>query len=144
MPVFRTPDGRIVEEKTGVSPPEDGGANDGRAADGGVSVRDERTAKRTGGGAAPAGGRRGTGYADPTVVRRPSAATDEQKTAGRAARSGDERTRLAGAIPGGTPGAHRAGRPGPDGGQPAGPAATGPAATGVRETIAKFQTGPSA
>ena len=39
MPVFRTPDGRIVEEKTGVSPPEDGGANDGRAADGGVSVR---------------------------------------------------------------------------------------------------------
>ena len=105
MPVFRTPDGRIVEEKTGVSPPEDGGSDDGRTANGGVSGRDERTAMRTGGGAASAGGRRRTGYADPTVVRRTSAATDEQKSAGRAAGSGDERTRLAGAIPGGTSGA---------------------------------------
>ena len=71
MPVYRTPDGRIVEEKTVVKPP---------------------------GGTPEAGRRRGgTGYADPTVVRRPT-------ETGRRAPQDDERTRLAGAVPADTSG----------------------------------------
>ena len=90
MPVYRTPDGRIVEERTTVTPP---GAGRDREAEDAASGRDEPSAGREGGGAAPETGRRRGGYADPTVVRRPGG------TAGRQAARDDQRTRLAGAVP---------------------------------------------
>ena len=82
MPVYRTPDGRIVEEKTTLNPrragsePAANGAAPGDAPD------------------AAAGKPSGTGYTQPTVVRRPGATS-----AGPAAPREDERTRLAGAVP---------------------------------------------
>ena len=90
MPVYRTPDGRIVEERTTVTPP---GARPGQDADGTAADRDDATARRQGDGHAPETGRRRAGYADPTVVRRPAAPAGERP--GRE----DERTRLAGAVP---------------------------------------------
>ena len=65
MPVYRTPDGRIVEEKTEVTPPE--------------------SPRRT-----------GARYDETTVVRRPGSVADGKRTAPH----DDERTRLAGGIPG--------------------------------------------
>ena len=82
MPVYRTPDGRIIEEKTSVPLP---GSGAGDAA----SDPDRTTARRAG-DAAPAGANR---YEEKTVVRRPGAGP-------RAPAGGDERTRLVGAIPG--------------------------------------------
>lgn len=82
MPVYRTPDGRIVEEKTTLNPgragpePAANGAAPGDAPD------------------AAAGKPSGTGYTEPTVVRRPGTTT-----AGQPAPREDERTRLAGAVP---------------------------------------------
>ena len=92
MPVYRTPDGRIVEEKTEVPPPSSD-ANE---------TADDPDKKKVGsdGGAAggiqsstPGGGR----YTDVTVVRRPGDSTSDART-GRATTS-DELTRLVGAIP---------------------------------------------
>ena len=77
MPVFRTPDGRIIEEKTG------GPATTGTRPD-----------------TAESSGRSGTGYDDPTLVRRPGADGDEG-TGRPPVRADEEPTRLAGAIPGG-------------------------------------------
>ena len=93
MPVYRTPDGRIVEEKTDVALP-------GGDADDAAGGTDETTVKRTGGGAPPARStaRSGGRYTDTTVVRRPTGGAAGAQTARRTA--GDERTRLAGAIPG--------------------------------------------
>ena len=90
MPVYRAPDGRIVEERTTVTPP---GARQHQDADGTAAGRDEATARRQGGGPAPETARRRAGYADPTVVRRPAA-----PAGGRPVRD-EERTRLAGAVP---------------------------------------------
>ena len=90
MPVYRTPDGRIVEERTTVTPP---GAGRDREAEDAASDRRQPAARREGGGAGPETGRRRAGYADPTVVRRPGGA------AGRQAARDDQRTRLAGAVP---------------------------------------------
>ena len=82
MPVYRTPDGRIVEEKTTLKPRRDAPEP---AANG--------TAPGDGPGTA-AENRRGTGYTKPTVVRRPG-----RTSARPAAAPEDERTRLAGAVP---------------------------------------------
>ncbi len=82
MPVYRTPDGRIVEEKTTLKPRRDA---------------PEPTANETAPGDDPGAAaekRRGTGYTEPTVVRRPG-----RTSAGPAATPEDERTRLAGAVP---------------------------------------------
>ena len=82
MPVYRTPDGRIVEEKTTLNPrraaPESApnGAAPGDAPD--------ATAEK----------RRGTGYTEPTVVRRPG-----RTSAATPATPEDEPTRLASAVP---------------------------------------------
>ena len=89
MPVYRTPDGRIVEERTTVTPP---GAGRDREAEDVASGRGEPAAGVRG-GAGPETGRRRGGYADPTVVRRPGGTT------GRQAARDDQRTRLAGAVP---------------------------------------------
>lgn len=90
MPVYRTPDGRIVEERTTVTPPD---AKPVRDTEDAASGRGEPAARREDGGAAPETGRRRAGYADPTVVRRPG------RAAGRQAARDDQRTRLAGAVP---------------------------------------------
>ena len=90
MPVYRTPDGRIVEERTTVKPP---GAGRDRKAKDAASGRDEPPARPEGGGAAPETGRRRAAYNHPTVVRRPGGTT------GRQAARDDQRTRLAGAVP---------------------------------------------
>ena len=90
MPVYRTPDGRIVEERTTLTPP---AARPGQEAGGTAAGGDDATAGRRGGGPAPETGRRRAGYADPTVVRRPAA-----PAGGRPGRD-EERTRLAGAVP---------------------------------------------
>ena len=90
MPVYRTPDGRIVEERTTVTPP---GASRDREAEDAASGRGEPAARPEGSGAAPETGRRRAGYADPTVVRRPGGTT------GREMARDDQRTRLAGAVP---------------------------------------------
>ena len=82
MPVYRTPDGRIVEEKTTLKPRRD---------------TPEPAANGTAPGGAPdaaAEKRRGTAYTEPTVVRRPG-----RTSAGPAAPREDEPTRLAGAVP---------------------------------------------
>ena len=82
MPVYRTPYGRIVEEKTHVAPrrgapmPEANGTAPGGVP--GTAAREPR----------------GTGYTEPTVVRRPG-----RTRAGPAAPREDEPTRLAGAVP---------------------------------------------
>ena len=81
MPVYRTPDGRIVEEKTTLKPRRDA---------------PEPAPNETAPGDDPdaaAEKRRETGYTAPTVVRRPGRAS-----AGSPAPE-DERTRLAGAVP---------------------------------------------
>ncbi len=83
MPVYRTPDGRIVEETTLVT--SSGNAPD-RHADDATSSPGTTDAAREHGGA---------GYDNPTVIRRPGAAPG--------APPGEERTRLAGAVPA-TPG----------------------------------------
>ena len=91
MPVYRTPDGRIVEEKTEVTPP-------GVKPRDGRSNPDETTVTRRSGSAPPAESpnRTGSRYDETTVVRRPGSGTVSARTAhGR-----DERTRLAGGIPG--------------------------------------------
>ena len=82
MPVYRTPDGRIVEEKTTLKPRRDATAP---AANGPAPADDP---------AAAAEQRRGTGYTEPTVVRRPG-----RTSAGPSADTEDEPTRLAGAVP---------------------------------------------
>ena len=94
MPVYRTPDGRIVEEKTDVSPP-------GRGADEAASGLDKKTAKRKGAGTASAGPSRRPGgrYTDTTIVRRPGAATGDGETAPQTPSRSNEQTRLVGAIP---------------------------------------------
>ncbi len=80
MPVYRTPDGRIVEEKTTLQPRRDApepavnGTAPGDDPDAAVEKR--------------------RGYTEPTVVRRPGSVS-----AGPAAGPEDERTRLAGAVP---------------------------------------------
>ena len=76
MPVFRTPDGRIIEEKTGVP-----------------------SARRTRSDTAESSGRSGTGYEAPTLVRRPGAEGGGGPAARPPVRPGEEPTRLAGAIP---------------------------------------------
>ena len=78
MPVFRTPDGRIIEEKTGVP-----------------SVSGGRT------NTAESSGRSGAGYEDPTLVHRPDA-DGGRGTVRPEVGAEEEPTRLAGAIPGGT------------------------------------------
>ena len=88
MPVYRTADGRIVEERTTVTPP-GGNPEAGKGAG-----RDRAGAAATTGKVAAEAGRLDAGYADPTVVRRPGGATAAQGTP-----RDDERTRLAGAIP---------------------------------------------
>ena len=92
MPVYRTPDGRIVEEKTEVPLP--GGGAEKTAGD-----RGETTVRREGGAAKPAkpSARGGGRYTDTTVVRRPGGGKGGTQTADRPA--GDEPTRLVGAIP---------------------------------------------
>lgn len=89
MPVYRTPDGRIVEEKTEVTPP------GGKPQDG-SSRREETTVTRRSGSAPPAESPRRTGahYDETTVVRRPGS------DAGTGHARDDERTRLAGGISG--------------------------------------------
>ena len=90
MPVYRTPDGRIVEEKT-VRPP----LSDRRDPPSG-SGADDTTVRRSPAGPAPVAPPRGRGYDEPTVVRLP---------AGRGSEGGppapppeDERTQLHGVI----------------------------------------------
>ena len=94
MPVYRTPDGRIVEERTEVTPP--GGKPSGLAGDDATGAT-RKTDDRTGGGAPrPARGR--TGYDETTVVHRPGAGTRATETARRGG-TDSERTVLVGAIP---------------------------------------------
>lgn len=100
MPVYRTPDGRIVEEKTQRFPRNPVEASevppDRAAAD-----RDKTTLR----GAVPPVGRsdrpgpRVDAYDAPTVARRPGAAPGDEATHQRSADGGAERTRLAGGIP---------------------------------------------
>ena len=65
MPVYRTPDGRIVEEKT-VRPPLSDHQKPRSA-----SGADATTVQRSDRGPAPAAPRHGRGYDEPTVVRLP-------------------------------------------------------------------------
>lgn len=92
MPVYRTPDGRIVEEKTTLKPRRDAPEP---AANGTAPGDDPDAAAEK---------RRGTGYMEPTVVRRPG-----RMSAGPAAAPEDERTRLAGAVPTDAAGSEEAG-----------------------------------
>ena len=92
MPVYRTPDGKIVEERTEVTPP--GGKQRGA-----TSGQDPTTVTRQTGGAQPTerpapAGTRGR-YDDPTVVRPPGKGTGATPPASREG----ERTVLAGRIP---------------------------------------------
>ena len=89
MPVHRTLDGRIVEERTNVTPPGSGGKPERKRAG-----HDEPFGPPAEGKGAAESRPHGAGYADPTVVRRPGGVT-----AGRQAPRDDERTRLAGAVP---------------------------------------------
>ena len=92
MPVYRTPDGRIVEEKTTLKPRRDApepAANGTAPGDDPDAVAEKR---------------RGTAYTEPTVVRRPG-----RMSAGPAAAPEDERTRLAGAVPTDAAGSEQAG-----------------------------------
>ena len=96
MPVIRTPDGRIVEKKTKVSPLSRAGS------DAAPPDPDPTTAKRDGGVAATdSARRRGT---ETTVVRRPKTELPDAGTVGRPPRGGDEPTRLVGSIPTGADG----------------------------------------
>ena len=86
MPVYRTPDGRIIEEKTSVPLP------DSRADDDASDV-DETTATRTRGAPRTGGGRPTPGRFDKkTVVRRPRPGDRDA----RAADGSHDRTRLVG------------------------------------------------
>ena len=89
MPVYRTPDGRIIEEKTNVPLPGSGTDDD-------ASRVDETTATRERGAARTGVGRQAPGrYDEKTVVRRPSPGARDA----RASDGSHDRTRLVGAIP---------------------------------------------
>ena len=92
MPVYRTPDGRIVEERTDVTPPRAG------------RDPDPTVAKPEGSGTEPgdASRRWKTRYTETTVVRRPATETPDTETVRESAGGGDPPTRLVGAIRGGT------------------------------------------
>ena len=96
MPVYRTPDGRIVEEKTEVTPPGVPPATaDSRR---GTTRTDETTMKRDSGGRPPVEPpvRSGSRHTDTTVMHRPGSGAG---TAGTARGQDDEKTRLGGSIP---------------------------------------------
>ena len=91
MPVYRTPDGRIVEEKTDVGPPSSKAKNDT------ADNPDKGTVRREEGAVAKSSTRGSGRYTDTTVVRQPGGGTDDAGTESR--RESDGRTRLVGAIP---------------------------------------------
>ena len=86
MPVYRTPSGRIIEERTDVSPP--------RPGDEKSAPVDPTRAKRAGGGASANRGER------TTVVGPPTSGTGKTRTTADPGGANNEPTRLVGAIPG--------------------------------------------
>ena len=95
MPVYRTPDGRIVEEKTARPP------LSGRKAPRPESGAEDTTVRRTDGSLPPAPPPPRDGYDAPTVVRLPGGSPS---AADPAPRADTERTQLHGAIGRGTTG----------------------------------------
>ncbi len=89
MPVYRTPDGKIIEEPTEVTPP--GGA----PPDGDATAATRTTRGRPGSGSRPTGPR--PGYDDPTVLN--SGARTRPTKPRQGPDAGSERTKLVGTIP---------------------------------------------